>query len=138
MSKKKSSKSCEIHIDTDECIDNADECFFSDSFIPEDECISAFSFTKDIAQPENTIPINSLSNSELIKSNKKLAYGITPPIDGEMFDIKRSYTFRQSTVRKLNELKAIHPDINVYMNTIVDAAINYYYNYIINENGSQI
>jgi hypothetical protein len=27
----------------------------------------------------------------------------------------------------LNEIKAYHPDVNVYMNTLVDEAIRYYY-----------
>lgn len=53
--------------------------------------------------------------------------GITPPIDGEYFTINRGYKLRPSTVRKLNEIKAGHRDINIYMNTIVDEAINHYY-----------
>lgn len=53
--------------------------------------------------------------------------GVTPPIDGEYFTIKRGYKLRPSTLRRLNEIKAGHRDINIYMNTIVDEAINYYY-----------
>lgn len=61
--------------------------------------------------------------------------GITPPIDGEHFTLKRGYQLRPSTLRKLNELKSLHPDVNVYLNTILDAAILHYYNYITKENG---
>lgn len=61
--------------------------------------------------------------------------GLTPPIDGEHFIVKRSYQLRPSTARKLNELKAKHPDINVYFNTIIDAAILHYHNYILYEDG---
>lgn len=44
---------------------------------------------------------------------------------------------RSSTVRKLNELKSIHPDINVCVSTIVDIALDHYYKYITEEGGSQ-
>jgi hypothetical protein len=43
---------------------------------------------------------------------------------------------RPSTLRKLNALKAEHPDVNVLFNTIVDMAVSYYYNYISNEKGT--
>jgi hypothetical protein len=43
---------------------------------------------------------------------------------------------RASTVRKLNALKAEHPDVNVLFNTIVDMALSHYYNYIFNDNGT--
>lgn len=62
--------------------------------------------------------------------------GLTPPIDSEYFTVKRSYAMRPSTVRKLNSLKAEHPDVNVLFNTIIDMAINHYYSYIFNENGT--
>ena len=54
-------------------------------------------------------------------------HGTTPPIDGEYFTIKRGYKLRPSTVRRLHEIKAGHSDINIYMNTIIDKAINHYY-----------
>ena len=53
--------------------------------------------------------------------------GTTPPIDGEYFTIKRGYKLRPSTVRRLHEIKAGHSNINIYMNTIIDKAINHYY-----------
>ncbi len=62
--------------------------------------------------------------------------GLTPPINGEHFTVKRSYAMRPSTVRKLNALKAEHPDVNVLFNTIVDMAVLHFYNYIFNENGT--
>ena len=61
----------------------------------------------------------------------------TPPIDGETPTIKRTYTLRNSTIRKINELKHIHPDINVCVSSIVDIALDYYHNYILNEGGTQ-
>lgn len=69
--------------------------------------------------------------------NTGSARGITPEIDGEKLSIKRSYQYRESTLRKLNILKANHPDVNVYLNTIIDASINHYYDYIMNQGGKQ-
>jgi len=60
--------------------------------------------------------------------------GRTPPIDGEIFDMVRSYTLRRSTLRILSKIKAIHSDDNVYLNTIIDEAIRYYYEYLKNLN----
>ncbi|WP_261856507.1 hypothetical protein [Clostridium folliculivorans] len=56
-------------------------------------------------------------------------------VDGEPLDLQRNYKIRKSTARMLNEIKAAHPNVNVYMNTIVDAALRHYHNYIFNENG---
>ncbi|MPM61303.1 hypothetical protein SDC9_108161 [bioreactor metagenome] len=71
-------------------------------------------------------------SSEIIdnRTDKTTPNGITPPINGEYFDVKRGYTFRKSTIRKLNELKAAHPDVNVYLSTIIDEAINHYFYYM--------
>ena len=63
--------------------------------------------------------------------------GASPPINGETPTIRRSYIFRASTIRKLNELKSIHPDINACVSTIVDVALEHYYAYITKQGGSQ-
>ncbi len=78
---------------------------------------------------------NNLKNNNTLlfdNRNTPIANGSTPPIDGEAANIKRSYTLRKSTVRKINEIKSIHPDINVCVSTIVDIAIAYYHEHIIN------
>ena len=73
--------------------------------------------------------------SELVDTRKLQlqSNGITPPIDGEYFEIKRTFMFRRSTVRMLNKLKAEHPDVNVYLSTIVDEAIRHYYEAVFNK-----
>jgi hypothetical protein len=81
-----------------------------------------------VKQEHDSTPVNKISPAEA-------ARGLTPPIDGEYFTLKRGYQFRPSTLRKLNELRAKHPDINVYLNTILDAAILHYHDYIINNDG---
>lgn len=46
----------------------------------------------------------------------------------EKMTIKRSYTLKPSTIRKLQELKVfVYPDPNVTYNEIVDEAINLLY-----------
>ena len=79
------------------------------------------------------------ADRNILEDNRKtpIANGMAPPINGEYLDTKRTYMLRNSTVRKLNELKSIHPEINTYVSTIVDMAIAHYYNYIINEGGKQ-
>lgn len=86
------------------------------------------------AAPQRKVNIsNELMDNRI---GKPTANGITPPIDGEAFDVKRTYALRKSTIRKLNELKAAHPDVNVYLSTILDAAITYYYNLTLKGDGS--
>ena len=96
------------------------------------KCISYFSFDDDEAASTQNV---KASNSNILADNRKvsLANGMAPPIDGEFLDIKRTYMLRSSTVRKVNELKSRHPDLNTYVSTIVDMAIAHYYNYIVNE-----
>ena len=88
----------------------------------------------------NSIEIKSTLNStKNLFDNRKtpLPNGAAPAIDGETPTIKRSYTLRSSTIRKVNELKSIHPDISICVSTIVDIAIDYYHNHIVNESGTQ-
>ncbi|MBK1812178.1 hypothetical protein JHL18_16265 [Clostridium sp. YIM B02505] len=79
---------------------------------------------------------NISASTEILDNRrlKKEVNGRTPSIDGEGFDINRSYKLRESTARMLNEIKAAHPDVNVYMNTIVDTALRHYYDYVFNKN----
>lgn len=80
----------------------------------------------------------ALDKNNFLEDNRKISVvnGMAPPINGEYLDIKRTYILRASTVRKINELKSIHPELNTYVSTIVDLAIAHYYDHIIN-GGSQ-
>jgi len=85
------------------------------------------------------ISFDSGNQSDLLDNGtlKSQPNGITPPIDGEYFAIKRGFAFRRSTIRLLNELKAAHPDENVYLSTIVYKALNHHHKYIFEEKDSQ-
>lgn len=88
---------------------------------------------------ETAITMSNNNKSKDLFDNRKIpiANGATPILDGEIPDVKRTYTLRASTVRKVNELKSIHPDINACVSTIVDRALEHYYKYITEEGGTQ-
>lgn len=82
----------------------------------------------------NQSKLNSNDDDRLFDNrNLPIVNGCAPPIDGEYLDVKRTYMLRKSTVRKINQLKFLHPDLNTYVSTIVDLSIAFYYEHIINE-----
>lgn len=98
--------------------------------------IATFSFgmsnNKPIAEPQS---ITNKTNGPFLfndKTTNSSQSGKTPAVDGELYTIKRGYQLRPSTLRKLNEIKARHNDVNVYLNTIIDEAILHYYDYLFN------
>lgn len=81
----------------------------------------------------------TLNKNTTLEDNRKapVVNGMAPPINGEYLDVKRTYMLRASTVRKVNELKSIHPELNTYVSTIVDLAIAHYYEDIISNGATQ-
>lgn len=105
--------------------------------------VEGFSFTNE---PVNFAPIapttpekpkvekqKSKKNNTDVLDMRKLSVvnGVTPPIDGEKLEYKRCYMLRFSTLKKLEQIKAMHPDI-VYVSSIVDIAINHYFECLSN------
>jgi hypothetical protein len=116
-------------------VDNIEDEGFIDGNINTGKVLSTFNFGMSTTFSDNkssTIQVPGKHNQTYTSSPR----GLTPPINGENFIVKRSYAMRPSTVRKLNALKAEHPDVNMLFNTIVDMAISHYYNYIFNDNGT--
>lgn len=76
----------------------------------------------------NQTKTNKTNSNQNIFDMRKLSVinGVTPPVDGEKLEYKRCYMLRFSTLKKLEHLKALHPEI-VYMSSLVDIAINHYY-----------
>lgn len=85
----------------------------------------------DLAYEEEEKETNPLPDN---RKGKTAINTITPPIDNEPFIYKRCYKFRESTLRMMNDIKAKHPDVNVYFNTIIDEAVRYYYKNIFENN----
>jgi hypothetical protein len=117
---------------------------FIEGGVTNEKVLSTFSFGMNTVPEENKSQVLQAPSLLAIKesphsqnqSYSSAPRGLTPPISGEHFTVKRSYTMRPSTVRKLNALKAEHPDVNVLFNTIVDMAVSHFYNYIFNEKGN--
>ena len=93
--------------------------------------LTSFSFA---AEPE-PLPLESKTEiPEKLIDNRKLQTqpnGITPPVDGEFFEVKRTFMFRRSTIRLLNKLKGEHENENFYLSSIVDEAIQFYYGHVL-------
>ena len=109
-----------------------DEICFTDYVPPSKDTVASFCFTdeaKEEVQPSTKINFTPPPIED--NRHKPQPNGITPPIDGEFFEVRRSYSFRKSTLIKLNQIKGTSPDYNIYMNTIIDSAICFYYDYII-------
>ncbi|MGL4107023.1 hypothetical protein [Clostridium sp. LP20] len=124
-----------------------DEAAFIDYVPPTGESIATFSFTD-----ESTIPIKETYNGRSTPPPPKysdtvgstlahdidifdnrttpIANGAAPSINGEIPNLKRTYLLRPTTIKKLNQLKAIHSDPTTCVSTIVDVAIEHYYNCI--------
>jgi hypothetical protein len=62
-------------------------------------------------------------------------YGITPPVDGKYYEATQTFLFHRSNVRMLNKLKSEHENENVYLSSIVDMALKFYYRHVLGENG---
>lgn len=84
--------------------------------------------TKTTAEkPKVEKPKAKKNNPDVLDMRKlSVVNGVTPPIDGEKLEYKRCYMLRFSTLKKLEQIKAMHPDI-VYVSSIVDMAINHYF-----------
>ena len=70
------------------------------------------------------------NNTDILDMRKlSVVNGLTPPIDVEKLEYKRCYMLRFSTLKNLEQIKAMHPEI-VYVSSIVDIAINHYLEYL--------
>lgn len=92
------------------------------------DIVKESSLKKNVPEESN----NLLSTGDASFQPSKIR-GLTPPINGEKFDIKRSYQFRASTLKKLNQLKGDSDNINIYLNEIIDAAICFYHDSVFNQ-----
>jgi hypothetical protein len=116
-------------------IDEDDEDSFTDGAIDIGKPIMTFSFAptsqvQALASAAYKPEVSSRNTSTGKMSFLPLQRGATPAVDGEDFTLVRSYKLRPSTMKKLNEIKAKHQDVNVYLNTIVDEAISFYYDHL--------
>ncbi|GKU27260.1 hypothetical protein CFOLD11_40870 [Clostridium folliculivorans] len=125
----------EVLVSSFNFFDNNSENNTSDDTLSTLDTLKDKNITKEADENKAAETTNHYSKENIldIRTTKTLANGVTPPVDGEFFTIKRTYTLRKSTVKMLNHIKALDDDINVYMNTLVDEAIRHYYGYILNK-----
>lgn len=82
---------------------------------------------------QSTAPELNKTTTEGIVDNiktKSEANVATDFVYGEAYSISLFYKLRYSTAKMLNEIKASHSNVNVYMNTIVYEAIRYCYPFV--------
>ena len=90
---------------------------------------------------KKTILINEQEGEKVDKTRKIIRGGTkrrTPAVDGEEFEIKRTYMMRRSTVKMLNQLKGLSDDVDIHMNTIIDIAIRHYFNSVIEDGKNEV
>ncbi|SHI57280.1 hypothetical protein [Clostridium intestinale] len=90
---------------------------------------------------KKTILINEQEGEKVDKTRKIIRGGTkrrTPAVDGEEFEIKRTYMMRRSTVKMLNQLKGLSDDVDIHMNTIIDIAIRHYFNSVTEEGKNEV
>ncbi|MBL4935556.1 hypothetical protein JK636_07260 [Clostridium sp. YIM B02515] len=116
-----------------------DDCGFIEGDVDFGNVITSFSFAPapPAAEPTPSNTFNFNKNNTALTDNRKIkteANVATPKVDDEPYTVGRYYKIRYSTAKMLNEIKASHHDVNVYMNTIVDEAIRYYYEFGLKNN----
>ena len=111
-----------------------DQLTFGDNFVPSDEPM----LKKKPEEKPPEILVKPIDPPGLFDNRtlRSVPNGITPPVDGEYFTLKRGFTFRVSTLRKLNELRVTYPDATAYTSTIVDDALNFYHAHIFKDKKS--
>ena len=109
------------------------DCSFTDSTTNTQNSDTDNSNT-NLSNPKSKTDNSKENTTAEIFDNRKtpIANGAAPAIDGETPSIRRCYILRESTIRKINELKMMDTDINVCVSTIVDLAIDYYHRIITN------
>jgi hypothetical protein len=117
-------------------MDEEDDNGFIDGDVAIGKVFASFNFAEAPAAPAPpakgfkfytaTKADNTLTDNRKIKTEANIA---TPRVEGETYSVGRYYKLRYSTAKMLNEIKASHHDVNVYMNTLVDEAIRYYYSF---------
>lgn len=116
MAKKKSSKKEEIE---NLCSDEEAEICFVDNPVIKGKKVASFEFDYPGKAEENIT----------FEKEEKIAAPLSLKTEKAL---KRSYMLSPQTIRKVDELKAKHPSLTTYVSTIVEDAINFYYDYVMN------
>lgn len=99
-----------------------EECCFDGVVIPDGKIVAAFDFSGD---DDFNFKKNKVKTQNLVAANSSSSTDDEPAS-------RRTYVLKASTIRKLNEIKSFHPNLNILMSGIVDEAISYYCNFLKN------
>ena len=84
----------------------------------------------ELQNEEENVEKIKINDDNKAKSSSKNIDRLTRVMSEEEGQSKRSYLLRNITIRRVGELKLLHPDINIPLNRIIDMALNHYYYYI--------
>lgn len=134
--------------DNIDSVDEFDTFTFAEgdeAILPDGKCIAEFNFDDNNTDIDtlksSTNPSNSLNEIKKFNLDKSLiptCHGSIPSINDEIPDTRRCYILRSSTVRKINEIKNNHSSLNVCVSTIVDLAVDCYYNHLLNNHNNNL
>jgi hypothetical protein len=132
--KKAAAKAADEKIFSFDC-NEEDENGFSEDIGPVGDVVKSFSFADNASETKAEVCEKAKAPEKLIDNRRlqKQPYGITPPVDGERFAVRRTFVFRRSTVKMLNKLKAEHEDENVYLSSILDEAVRHYFEFVFSK-----
>ncbi|QLY77901.1 hypothetical protein [Clostridium intestinale] len=84
----------------------------------------------ELQNEEENVEKIKINDENKAKSSSNNIDRLTRVMSEEEGQSKRSYLLRNVTIRRMGELKLLHPDINIPLNRIIDMALNHYYYYI--------
>ena len=105
---------------------------WTDGEVLDEKVVKEFHIEEDL----KSIGIStSFSEKNLNTNNDNKMKSRVPILEDEEFLIRKTFSVRESTAQMLNELKFLHPNVNIRLNVIIDSAIRHYHEYIIEQGG---
>ncbi|WP_326512707.1 hypothetical protein [Clostridium intestinale] len=105
---------------------------WTDGEVLNEKVIKEFNIEEDL----KSIGIStSFSEKNLNTNNDNKMKSRVVILEDEEFLIRKSFSIRESTAQMLNELKFLHPNVNIRLNVLIDSAIRHYHEYIIERGG---
>ena len=105
---------------------------FTEGEVLDEKIIKKFDI-KDILEKKN---ISIASDEEAINNDNRISSRVVfSEEEEEGFSVRKTFSVRESTAKMLNELKFLHPNVNIRLNVLIDNAIRYYHRHIIERGG---
>lgn len=105
---------------------------FTEGEVTDEKVIKRFEID-EMLKNRNITEAPSQENLSVSKTNR--IDSRVAALEEEAFSIRKNFTIRESTAQMLNELKFLHPNVNIRLNVLIDNAIRHYHEYIIEQGG---